>query len=58
MTIKLLDKLIADLNALLKIVEEDWETPIVQNDIIWFAKLVNKTRVLRNEYQSQRRRMI
>lgn len=51
---ELLDKCISDLDALLEMVADDWETPVVRDDIIWFAKLVNKTRALRNEYQNQR----
>ena len=58
MTIKLLDKVIADLNSLLEIVKEDWNTPIVEADKIWFAQLVNKTRALKNEYQNQRSKLV
>ena len=55
---ELLDKQIEDLDALLDGVLEDWETPTVQGDLIWFAKLINKTRVLRDEYQSQRKNLV
>ena len=54
---ELLDKQIGDLNALLTSVKEDWETDIVQNDIIWFAKLVNKTRVLRDKLITERSKL-
>ena len=58
MTTKLLDKQIDDLNALLKMVEEDWETPTIIADQEWFIRLVTKTRVLRDEYVKQRREMV
>jgi hypothetical protein len=56
--IELLDKQIDDLDALLDGVLEDWQTPVVQGDLIWFAKLINKTRLLRDEYQNQRKNLV
>jgi hypothetical protein len=53
--IESLDKQIESLDAILESVEEDWEKPIIQEDIIWFAKLVNKTKLLRDSLIRQRK---
>ena len=55
---ELLDKHIDDLDALLELVKDDWNTRIIRDDPIWFAKLVNKTRALKNEYQDQRKKLV
>jgi hypothetical protein len=55
---ELLDKHINDLTALLDMVEEDWESEIIQNNPTWFATLINKTRALKNEYQDQRAQLV
>ena len=54
---ELLDKQINDLDALLEMVEEDWETDVIQADKVWFAELVIKTRVLRDDFKKQRKVM-
>ncbi len=54
---ELLDKQIDELDALLEMVEEDWETDVIQADKEWFARLVIKTRVLRDDFKKQRERM-
>ena len=51
---ELLDKQIDELDALLEMVEEDWETDVIQADKEWFARLVTKTRVLRDDFKKQR----
>ncbi len=56
--IKLLDKQIADLDALLEMVKDDWNTRIIRDDPIWFAKLINKTRALKNDLQDQRKKLV
>ena len=56
--LELLDKQIDDLDALLKMVADDWDTPIIIADKIWFAQLVNKTRVLKYEYENQRAKLV
>ena len=56
--LELLDKQIGDLDALLEMVKDDWNTRIIRDDPIWFAKLINKTRALRNEYQDQRKKLV
>ena len=56
--IKLLDKQIADLDALLERVKDDWNTRIIRDDPIWFAKLINKTRALKNDLQDQRKKLV
>jgi hypothetical protein len=55
MVIRSLDEQIADLDALLKIVEEDWGEPIIEQDKIWYAQLVNKTRLLKSKLEQQRK---
>ncbi len=55
---ELLDKQINDLDALLEMVEEDWETDVIQADKVWFAELVIKTRVLRDDFKKQRKVMV
>ncbi len=55
---ELLDKMINDLSALLEMMSDDWDKPTIQNDVIWFAKLVNKTRALKSEYQNQRKKLV
>ncbi len=52
-----LDQQIGDLDALLKCVEEDWDTPTVIADKIWFAKLINKTIKLRDDLLNERRKL-
>ena len=56
--IKLLDKQIADLDALLEMVKDDWNTRVIRDDPIWFAKLINKTRALKNDLQDQRKKLV
>ena len=55
---ELLDEQIDDLDALLDGILEDWEIPTVQGDLIWFAKLINKTRALKSDLQNQRKNLV
>ncbi len=55
---ELLDRQISDLDALLDGISEDWEIPVVQGDLIWFAKLINKTRALKSDLQDQRKKLV
>lgn len=55
---ELLAREIANLDVLLEMIEEDWESDIIQNDKVWFAQLVVKARGLRTIYENQRSQLV